>query len=97
MLPSDWCDFLRNSQNKEDLFHLLGSYALQITAVHTVTNIGTEIRSSAQSGTRLAGLNVTGEEADGRILLHVQDMVLHGASKITVHTVDSDVLIIAIS
>lgn len=37
------------------------------------------------------------EEADGRIILHAKDMVINGATRIVIHTVDSDVVIIAIS
>ncbi len=37
------------------------------------------------------------EEADTRILLHVQDAVRHGYSKVLIHTVDTDVIVLAVT
>lgn len=44
-MPSNWPDFLRNSENKEDLFKLLGTFAIEKVKnlVHIVTNLG-EVR-----------------------------------------------------
>ncbi|CAG4961627.1 unnamed protein product [Parnassius apollo] len=97
-LPNNWSNFLKNSQNKEELFKLLGCYALQGNlGIHIVTNIGPTIKSSVPTNTLLTGLNVTSEEADSRIILHAKDMVMNGATNIIIHTVHSAVLIIAIS
>ncbi|CAG4984249.1 unnamed protein product [Parnassius apollo] len=96
-LPSNWSNFLKNTYNKEELYKLLGCYALQGNlGIHIVTNIGTTIKSSVPTNTLLTGLNVTCEEADSRIILHAKDTLMNGATNIT-HTVDSDVLIIDIS
>lgn len=97
-LPRNWSDFLKNDKNKEELFELLGSYALQnAEEQQIVTNVGHKIIASVAPGTSINGLNTDAEEADGRILLHAKDMVLNGASRIMIHTVDSDVVVIAIS
>lgn len=58
-----------------------------------MTSIGPTIKSSKPTET----LNVNSEEADGRIILHAKDMVINGATRIVIHAVDSDVVIIAIS
>ncbi|CAG4960094.1 unnamed protein product [Parnassius apollo] len=65
--------------------------------IHIVTNIGPTIKSSVPTNTLLTGLNVTCEAADSRIILHAKDMVMNGATNKIIHTVDSYVLIIAIS
>jgi hypothetical protein len=97
-LPGNWSEFLKNAQNKEELFKLIGCYTLQeIIGVHIVTNIGPTIKSSKPTETLIGGLSVNSEEADGRIILHAKDMVINGATRIIIHTVDSDVVIIAIS
>src|SRR5277367_1054120 len=37
------------------------------------------------------------EEADGRIMLHVKDSVVHGAKKILIRSTDTDVVVLAVS
>lgn len=37
------------------------------------------------------------EEADGRLMLHTQDAVQQGCTKVMVRSVDTDVLVLAIS
>lgn len=65
--------------------------------VQMVTNIGPTIRPSASLGTLMDKLSITGEGADGQILLRVKDMVLNGAPKVMIHTVDSNVLMIVVT
>ena len=38
----------------------------------------------------------TQEEADSRIMLHLKDIVMEGNSKVSIHTVDTDVVVLAI-
>ena len=122
-LPSNWPDFLRNSNNKEDLFKMLGAYALtKFTDIQLVTNVAEvicfpfsvmaiiftdmtffkfcfqRIKATPKSRTSLSGLSCTAtEEADGRIMAHLKDMAVHSAKSVLITTVDSDVVILALS
>src|SRR5207245_301414 len=54
--------------------------------------------SSCQDSTFLTGLSCQSmEEADGRILLHAWDLAAKGAKTIVIRTVDTDVVVLAIS
>lgn len=97
-IPKNWKEFLRNSNNKEQLFDLLGSTALcEMKFVQTVTNVGGKITSSCSENTHLNDLSCKLEEADGRILLHTRDAVIHGAKIVVIRSTDSDVVILAVS
>lgn len=62
------------------------------------TNIGDTIHSSANVNSSLSGLKCSNkEEADGRIILHLKDMVRHGSQNVVVRTVDTDVLVLCIA
>ena len=39
----------------------------------------------------------THEEADTHILLYLEDAVLHGNSRVSMHTIDTDVVVLAVS
>lgn len=63
-----------------------------------VTNIGEKFASSLGCGSTLHGLCCQDEEeADGRIILHVQDMIAKGAKRVVVCCSDTDVLVVGIS
>ena len=94
-----WKDFLRNTKNKIQPFSLLANHALRDSNnKHVVTNVGDVVRSSRQCGTAIAGLSwCSSEEADGRIIAHLKDMVKYGAQFVLICTVDSDVVVLAVS
>ena len=99
-MPRNWQDFMRNPSNKKDLFQLLAYTTLSdkdIAAV--VTNIAETIVASSSVKSALAGVScVKQEEADGRMYLHVSDMLLTGGlRRVKLRTVDSDVVVIGIS
>ena len=96
-IPKNWMEFLRN-EDKKELFSLLSlkiaSLSLepaQIIVTHHKEVLCTHSRTTASLSP------CTQEEADTRILLHVSDAVTHGYGKVMVRTVDSDVLVLAIS
>lgn len=63
-----------------------------------VTNIGDEFRSNREMATALHGANCAAmEEADGRIILHINDMVKNGVKNVIVCCSDTDVLVLGIS
>lgn len=105
-VPSNWTDFLLNDKNKEQLFKLLAynaigrlSAALQTLVVSNMgsTIIGSQTFSNGLS-TSLNGLNCGDmEEADSRVFLHLRDAVENGCCKASIRTVDTDIVVLAIS
>lgn len=96
-IPQNWSDFLRNSNNKEELFQLLADACVEILGRHveTVSTKGAEIVCSSGVATNLT--HCSHEEADTRLLLHVADVVRNGRTRVVVRTVDSDVLVLCVS
>lgn len=99
VFPKNWANYLLNSQNKSELFQFLGERLVAaFNEILFVTNIGDKFASSKPSGTALPGKSCGHqEEADGRIILHVCDMINHGAKKVLVCCSDTDVLVLGIS
>jgi len=100
--PAHWHVFLRNSQNKVELFDFLATllvkYQSNETRLKIVTNVGDVIRGNSAATSCLLGASCKSmEEADGRIILHVFDMVKSGLKHVLVRTVDTDVVVLAIS
>ena len=62
------------------------------------TIVSSAARDVLHPGTSLSGVSCGGmEEADGRIILHLQDAVSNGHKTAVIRTVDTDVLVLAIS
>ena len=86
-LPRNWPEFLKNDDNKSELFSFLSlklaslKTGSQIIATHHKDVVCTQPRDT----TGLAPC--TQEEADTRIFLHVSDAVNHGYSKVMIRTV----------
>ncbi|KAK3918979.1 Chromosome-associated kinesin KIF4 [Frankliniella fusca] len=98
VLPKNWADFLRNAQNKSELFQFLGSrFVSDFSEAKVVTNVGDTVCTSEPECTSLCGKTIFMEEADGRILWHVKDSAEHGAKIIVIRSSDTDVLVISIS
>ncbi|KAE8745985.1 hypothetical protein FOCC_FOCC007347 [Frankliniella occidentalis] len=97
-LPRNWQDFLRNPENKTELFRFLAWSALAEKNLNCAVNMGDTMLVSADVPSHLGGVSCAHQdEADGRLILHVADMVTHGARKVKIRTVDSDVLVLAVS
>ena len=96
-IPSNWQSFLRVDDNKTELFSFLASSAARIVTSKQLisTHHGDVISKDYADVSSLAPC--THEEADTRIFLHVKDAVQHDHSKITIRTVDTDVVVLAIS
>lgn len=93
-LPSNWIDFLRNSTNKEQLFSFLSHKLESVECMegkHILTTIGTSVGST---GTNYHMQACNHEEADTRIVIHLQDALDNGATTCLVCTVDTDVIVI---
>ena len=100
-VPGKWADFLKNDQNKTELFNFLSEKVSgqsfpsgkSIYISHgraTLTNEG----NSANEVVESAMGRTNHEEADTRILLHVRHAALGGKKLIEVRTGDSDIVVI---
>ncbi len=97
-VPKNWLEFLRNEDNKRELFSFLSLKTASVSTESTqiiVTHHQDVLCTSPRMTTSLAPC--TQEEADTRMFLHVSDAVNHGHSKVMIRTVDSDVLVLAIA
>lgn len=96
-IPGNWKEFLRVDENKTELFSFLANQAIlletecQIISTHHQDVLFKQPRDISSLAP------CTHEEADTRIMLHVADAVREGHTKITVRTVDTDVLVLAIA
>ncbi|KAK3912859.1 Chromosome-associated kinesin KIF4 [Frankliniella fusca] len=101
-LPSNWQAFLRHSKNKEELFSLLAGTLVRYHSTEPklklLTNVGDVFRGNTAVASTLEGKScVMMEEADGRIILHVFDMIMSGYKDVLIRTVDTDVVVLAVS
>ncbi len=97
-VPKNWLEFLRNEDNKRELFSFLSLKTASLSTESTqiiVTHHQDVLCTSPRMTTSLAPC--TQEEADTRMFLHVSDAVNHGHSKVMIRTVDFDVLVLAIA
>ena len=93
-LPGNWLDFLRDPLNKEELFTFLTKKieefswppdkAVYVTSGQAVSSLG--------SSSTMDSCNH--EEADTRMVVHVQHALQQGARSVIVRTVDTDVIVI---
>ena len=100
VMPKNWSDFLRVNENKAELFAFLSHVAVSLS-------VGEGKEIYAADGSRvlcsfaescLAHLApCSQEEADTRLLLHVTDAVQKGCRKVTIRTVDTDVVVLAVA
>lgn len=97
VIPKNWQEFLRNDENKSELFSFL---SLKIANLETLSQV---ITTHHKDVLCIQSLDTTGlapcthEEADTRIFLHVLDAVNHGFKSVMIRTVDTDVLVLAVS
>ena len=96
-IPRNWSEFLRVDDNKNQLFKFLAEYFSNLqTDNQVITTIGEQVVCNFQRD--VSGLApCSHEEADTRIMLHVQDAINHGYTRIAIRTVDTDVLVLAVA
>ena len=88
---------MRNDTNKMELFKMIGEAVNQIP--ETLATIVATIVSKIVFNSSLKKLNIepcNHEEADTRLLLHVLDGANSGIKKVSIITVDTDVVVIAL-
>ena len=97
VIPGNWPEFLRISDNKTVLFSFLARSVVGIdTNKQVITTHNTGVLCiNRQDVSGLAPC--THEEADTRILLHLEDVVRHGNTSVSIRTVDTDVVVLAVA
>ena len=98
-IPANWVDFLENYLNKHELFQYLTQYLTNIQMPDGkqlfVTSTDT-VLPNPDNGVALLAL-CSHKEADTRILVHVADAAQSKYSRVGICTVDTDVVVLAIS
>ena len=97
LLPSNWQQFLRIDQNKTELFAFLSTSVTSTTADKQIISTHHGEVKCSQPRDLSALAPCTHEEADTRMILHVEDAVQNGYSKVMVRTVDTDVVVLAVT
>ena len=98
-IPKNWNAFLKVSENKEELFHLLAKRLILTVPQEKISllcTIGPEVISNNACIDYNMLSPCNHEEADSRMLLHVKHASMSQHANIMISTVDSDVLIIAL-
>ena len=96
-LPQNWSDFLKRDENKEELFLFLSKECVKVkTPGQIISTIGSEVLlKDAGDMSNLTPCNH--EEADTPRFVHLYDCVMQGYRKLLIRTVDTDVVVLAIS
>lgn len=98
VVPRNWCEFLRNAENKQELFVFLsqemsrmnvGRKQLFIACGQNIITNDTDTNDTLEPCTH--------EEADSRMLLHAADAADCGHKKLMIRTVDTDVVVLAMA
>ncbi|KAG0724207.1 hypothetical protein GWK47_005234 [Chionoecetes opilio] len=95
-VPGNWPDFLRDPTNKVELFQFLSEKIVSTTFPDGKQVFATSGASVVCSGTDHSMPPCDHEEADTRIVVHLQDALESGCTTCLVRTVDTDVLVILI-
>ena len=97
-LPGNWHKFLREDGNKTELFKLLSEHVTgeQFAGLVVMMTHGDSVCSSVPFDEEYLS-PCTHEEADTRMLLHAADGVLQWLKRIIIKTVDTDVVVLAVS
>ncbi|KAG0721985.1 hypothetical protein GWK47_045320 [Chionoecetes opilio] len=95
-VPGNWPDFLRDPTNKVELFQFLSEKIVSTTFPDGKQVFATSGASVVCSGTDHSMPPCDHEEADTRIVVHLQDALESGCTTCLVRTVYTDVLVILI-
>ena len=96
-IPGNCQEFLRINDNKIELFSFLATNAATIaTDKRVISTCHTGVLCT-QSRDVSGLVPCTHEEADTRILLHLEYAVKQGYNKVSIRTVDTDVVVLAVA
>ena len=99
-IPGNWPSFLCVDCNKTDLYRFLSEAAFQwfdIEGKQLFITDGERVLSKPPLYDLASLAPCNHEEADSRMLLHVSHVTHHGHRKIMLRTVDTDVVVLAVS
>ncbi|KAG7176515.1 hypothetical protein Hamer_G024553 [Homarus americanus] len=95
-----WQNFLRNSDNKEELFSFLAEQVMQLVVKESKQLVVTDKKQVLTVPPRKDTANLAPcnhEEADTRMMVHAADALECGHRRILIRTVDTDVVILAVA
>ena len=100
-IPSNWQEFLRVDDNKTELFHFLAdndAADLNVAGKSIIMTRADGINSFGLPAVDLTGIEPCNhEEADTRIMLHCLHAARCGNARLSIRTVDTDIVVLAIS
>ena len=97
-IPGNWQSFLRNDENKQELFRFLATKCVHYQTADEKEIYSTfedEVLGSSNSVVSSVVNPCSHEEADTRIFVHANEIAQRGHSNVMVRTVDTDVVAIA--
>lgn len=100
VMPKNWKDFLRVDENKTELFAFLSHEVVRLPVAEGKELYATDGRAvlSSSRESDLACLTpCSQEEADTRIFLHAANIVRKDYKKVSIRTVDTDVVVLAVA
>ncbi|KAG7160196.1 hypothetical protein Hamer_G012740 [Homarus americanus] len=98
-LPSNWQNFLRNSDNKEELFSFLSEQVMQLAVKESKQLVVTDKKQVLTVPPRKDTANLAPcnhEEGDTMMMVHAADALECGHRRTLIRTVDTDVVILAV-
>jgi len=97
-IPQNWQNFLRNNDNKTELFNFLADKISQMSTPNTVIVTRENDVVASNHEVSMDGLApCCHEEADTRIFVHARNAAEEGSKVLMIKANDTDVLVIAIS
>ena len=97
-LPRNWKEFLRVNENKRELFTFLAESTSSLhVEKQVISTYGKQVLTTLPCNDISSLAPCSHEEADMRMLLHVQDALQQGHKKILLRKVDTDVLVLAVA
>ena len=94
--PSNWKEFLRSSENETEFFKYLSLKLSTLSDSKIICAYDDTVANKYDDDVTFLTPS-DHEEADTRVFLHVKDITRKGLKNDMIHTVDTDVLILAIS
>ena len=97
-MVQDWAKFLKDSSNKAELFHLIAEKITRNRTDHKMVWATQQVNMIFLSTIDIDRFSPCNhEEANTRMFLHLKDLSATGHCKVSLKTVDTDVVVIAIS
>ena len=98
-LPGDWANFLHDDVNKEEFFAFLSTEVIQSLKgcwYDVFATFGEKCLKSNPFSQVTLLKDCNHKEADTRVMVHVKATVEDGCSEVTIRTVDTDMVCLAI-